>query len=698
MIDADDISYSEKLSMNSDVPMLEVSSLQTVFHVGGGDVHAVNNVSFTVNPGDVLGIVGESGSGKSVTSRSIMKMITAPGEIVSGEIKFKGKDLRSISDKDMRRLRGKDIALIFQDPQAALNPVISVGNQLIEALTVHGIPKSEARKKAISLLQRVGIPDIEHKFNAYPHEFSGGMRQRVVIAMGLANNPSLLIADEPTTALDVTIQAQILKLIAGLRNEFNVGIIFITHDMGVVAELCNKVVVMYGGRVLESGSVSDIFERPKHPYTVGLLRAMPRLTDSLDGVGLPSIPGSPPNPARLPSGCAFHPRCPLVTERCRVDIPNLLPLLDTTQHSACWVVQAGESIDKAFTSQTRVISADASKSPNPTPLLSLRDMYVDVNRKRSLLAKNKPIYAVSGVSLDVYAGETLGLVGESGCGKSTISRGVVGIQKMTKGTIEIDGIDCTAQDKKALDKIRGEIQYVFQDPFASLNPRRTARQSIEEALEMRNIKGSEADAEIKRLASLVGLDSAQLGRYPAAFSGGQRQRLGIARALASEPRMLILDEPVSALDVSIQAQIINLLETIQDEKNLGYLFIAHDLSVVRHLSDRIAVMYLGRIVETGTVEQVYDMPQHPYTVALLSSTPVPEVGRDLSKRIVLSGDMPSPANPPSGCRFRKRCPIGPKFMKNREICEEKDPMLTTTGCGSLAACHFTGQLPLPKYN
>lgn len=681
------------MSMAASEQLLKVSHLKTSFRVGDADIKAVDDVSFEVKRGDVLGIVGESGSGKSVTSRSIMQMITEPGRISGGKIEYKGREVIGIPETEMRRIRGKEIALIFQDPQAALNPVVRVGRQVMEALTVHGMGRRQAEQRAYELLERVGIPDLKNKFHDYPHQFSGGMRQRVVIAMALANDPDLLIADEPTTALDVTIQAQILRLIAGLREEFNVGIIFITHDMGVVAELCTDVVVMYGGRVMERGPVDEIFAHPKFPYTMGLLRAVPRLDARTSG-RLPAIPGSPPNPADLPDGCAFHPRCPMALEPCKRGEPVLKPILGTNQVSRCLPVQAGGEIT-AFNAAdepegTRL--AAAPSDDDESPVLELRDVYVDVNsRNKPLLGRHHPVYAVSGVSLKVYRGQTLGLVGESGCGKSTLSRATVGIQELTKGQVFVAGQDVTAMDRELIEVIRSHVQYVFQDPYGSLNPRRTARQSLEEALEMRGITGAEARVEVNRLAELVGLSESQIDRFPATFSGGQRQRLGIARALAREPGVLILDEPVSALDVSIQAQIINLLEDLQEKSNLGYLVIAHDLAVVRHLSDQIAVMYLGRVVETGTTDQVYDTPQHPYTAALLSSTPIPQVGAR-HKQIPLTGDMPSPAAPPTGCRFRTRCPIGPEHYPNRQRCIEEDPQLAPTAVGSLAACHFSGEI------
>jgi peptide/nickel transport system ATP-binding protein len=695
--------------------LLEVRGLRTEFATDAGVVRAVNDVSITVPKGRVVGVVGESGSGKSVTARSILRMVNPPGRIVAGELLFDGRDLLTLSEKDMREIRGSEIAMVFQDPQSALNPVMTVGAQIAEALTVHGLGRRAARTRALDLLRQVGIPDAERRIDDYPHQFSGGMRQRVVIAIALANEPSLLIADEPTTALDVTIQAQILRLLGRLRDELGIAVLMITHDMGVVAETCDDVVVMYGGRVVEQGPVEVVFKRQEHPYTADLLEAMPRL-DAGDRSRLPAIPGAPPDPAALPSGCAFHPRCRLAEDRCRTEIPELVAT--TAGHAAaCWVTQGGAAIPplvpetgaasrsaggppvSGLTSteapreerarglraqegrhreQAHPPASGASQSNTAadTSLLAVEDLRVDVaSGRRGLFRRPEPVYAVDGVSLSVAGGETLGLVGESGCGKSTLARTVVGINRPTAGAIRVDS----------------GVQYVFQDPYASLNPRRTIRQSLDEALEMRGVPRGERDAEASELMRRVGLGDGHLDRYPHAFSGGQRQRIGIARALAVRPKVLILDEPVSALDVSIQAQIINLLEELRDDLGLGYLFIAHDLSVVRHLSDRVAVMYLGKIVETGPVEAVYSTPGHPYTVALMSSSPVPDTAQRGRERIVLTGDLPSPKNPPSGCRFRTRCPIGPMANPDRQICVTTAPELTGMATGQRVACHFAGE-------
>jgi ABC-type glutathione transport system ATPase component len=535
------------MSTVEETPLLQVDDLQVTFQMPAGPITAVDGASFDVRPGQILGIVGESGSGKSVTSRAIMRMVRAPGRVTRGRIRFRGDDLLTISEKEMQGVRGTRIAMIFQDPQSALNPVLRVKDQVAEAMRIHGLGSKDAERRTIELLTQVGIPKPQEAAEKYPHQFSGGMRQRVVIAIALANKPDVLIADEPTTALDVTVQAQILKLIRGLRDELGIGVIFITHDMGVVAELCDDVVVMYHGSVVERGPVRQVLTSPREKYTIDLMAAIPKMDSPL-----------------------------------REDAPR----------------------------------------PQHTPVLEIRDLRTDLNTQRkSLFRKPTPFFAVNGVSLHVDEGETLALVGESGCGKSTLSRTVVGINAPTEGEILLDGRpigDMTLHEQR---RVARSVQYVVQDPYSSLNPRRTAGQSLEEALSIVGVPKRELRRRSEELMDRVSLPAEYLDRYPYAFSGGQRQRIGIARALASDPRMLILDEPVSALDVSIQAQILDLLTELQRESNLAYLFISHDLAVVREISHRVAVMYKGRIVEQGTTAEVFGNPQAEYTKTLLAATP-----------------------------------------------------------------------------
>jgi peptide/nickel transport system ATP-binding protein len=666
----------------ADAPLLRVAGLTTSFAGRHLRTRIIDDIRFDVGPRRVLGIVGESGSGKSVTVRSILGLLRHPGRVDAGQVILKGRDLIGLSEPEMRAVRGNDIAMVFQDPQAALNPVMTIGEQIVEAMIVHGVSRADATARALDLLRQIGIPDAERNFSRYPHQFSGGMRQRVVIAMALANRPALLIADEPTTALDVTIQAQILRLLRGLKDDLGVSIILITHDMGVVAELCDDLVVMYGGRVVERGTVAEVFRAPRHPYTAALLHSVPRIGAEVGR--LRAIPGTPPTATRMPPGCAFHPRCALAIDVCRVDVPQTETV--APGHSvACWV---GPAPPAAPADETR--SRPTRAPAGADPILRLEDLRTDVSGGGgTLFRKAVPVYAVDGVSLEVRPGETLGLVGESGCGKSTLSRTVVGINAIAGGKLVVAGRDVTAMAPDDRRMVARTIQYVFQDPFASLNPRRSIAQSLAEALEIAGVGAAETRARSTALLRRVGLTEDFLDRYPYELSGGQRQRIGIARALATEPKLLICDEPVSALDVSIQAQIINLLEDLRDELGLGYLFIAHDLSVVRHISDNVAVMYLGRIVEYGTTAQVYGNPQHPYTKALISSTPEPVPGA-ATKTVVLTGDMPSMADPPSGCRFRTRCPVGPTVLPEREICRTRSPDLQETVAGQKAACHFAG--------
>ena len=674
-------------------PLLRVSGLRTEFRVGAATISAVADVSFDIASGEIVGIVGESGSGKSVTARSILRMIRPPGHIVAGTVELAGEDIMALSERELRKRRGRSVAMIFQDPQAALNPVMTIGDQIIEAMTIHGVDKASARRRAVELLAQVRIGDPEAKLDQYPHQFSGGMKQRVVIAMALANRPGLLIADEPTTALDVTIQAQILRLLVDLRDELGVAIAIITHDVGVVAEVCSHVVVMYGGRVVERGTVDTVLNRPQHPYTAALLAATPRPDAGNVGRPLPAIPGSPPDPAALPPGCSFAPRCRFAEPICEGETPELLTVSAPGHLAACFVAQRDGKLPDDTTPDGPALGAgNAVEDPVAavTPVLEVRDVRIDVAAgSRSIVRRSQPIYAVDSVSLTLRPGETLGLVGESGCGKSTLSRGIVGINPIASGSVLVDGVEVSTPGGSEL--VRATIQYIFQDPYASLNPRRTIRQSLTEALEFRDLTRAQRESEADELMAQVGLRPEYLDRYPHAFSGGQRQRVGIARALARQPRVLILDEPVSALDVSVQAQIINLLQSLQRDRQLGFLFIAHDLSVVRHLSDRVAVMYLGRIVESGAADDIFTRPQHPYSVALLASSPDART-HSRRERIVLHGDVPSPANPPSGCRFRTRCPIGPVANPERTICIDVDPEPMSTARGGSVACHFAGEL------
>jgi len=675
----------------SDV-LLSVRNLKTQFRTDAGVVLAVDGVDFELRENETLGVVGESGCGKSVTALSVLRLVDSPGRIVDGSIVFRGKDLSEYSTSEMRKIRGNEISMIFQEPMTALNPVQTVGAQIMEALRLHNrMSKRQALHKAVDMLKLVGIPTPEVRVHEFPHQLSGGMRQRAMIAMALSCNPKLLIADEPTTALDVTIQAQILDLMRKLKAEIGSAVMIITHDMGVVAEMADNVVVMYAGRVVEYADVKGLFASPRHPYTMALLESIPRITDKR-GKKLHPIAGSIPDPLAAPSGCAFHPRCRFAQEICRTEMPPLFPL-EGRRTARCWkydvergklflLPEAGLGPDrqeKAAADRPRVPAA----APGQTPLLSVRDLVKHYPIKGGVFRTTVGhVRAVDGISFDLYEGETFGLVGESGCGKTTTGRLVLRLLDRTSGTVEFAGKDLFANSRREMRPLRKDLQIVFQDPYASLNPRMTVGDILRESFVIHRVgRREEIRENVAELLRLVGLEPEHAHRYPHQFSGGQRQRIGVARAIALNPRLIVCDEPVSALDVSIQAQILNLLEELQDRLKLSYLFIAHDLSVVKHIADRVAVMYLGKIVELAKCEDLFASPSHPYTEALLSAVPVPEVA-ERRERILLAGDVPSPSNPPPGCRFHTRC----RYVMPK--CREVEPAYTDLGGAHQVACHL----------
>jgi peptide/nickel transport system ATP-binding protein len=680
--------------------LLDVRDLVTRFDTEDGIVHAVNGISFSLAAGESLAIVGESGSGKSVSVLSILRLIPVPpGRIEGGEVWFDAgppggtRDLLALSDSEIRKVRGKEIAMVFQDPMTSLNPVLSIGNQLTEALLKHQrISRSEANKKAAEMLRLVGIPDAEARLKSYPHQFSGGQRQRVGIAMALITNPSLLIADEPTTALDVTIQAQITELVADLQQRLGMAIIWITHDLGVVAGLVEKVAVMYAGFIVEMAPVRDLYMKTSHPYTLGFLESITYLEGGEER--LVPIEGSPPDLLQAPQGCAFAPRCRFAIDRCLDENPPMVAVAPD-HYSACWQWQEvrEESINAHQTTPARKESKKrANGRAQPLqPLLEVHDLKKYYPIHRGVLRRQVgSVKAVDGVSFAVMQGETLGLVGESGCGKSTTGETILHLEEPTGGQVIFDGKDITSLKGKDLRQVRRRMQMIFQDPYASLNPRRTVESIISEGLEIHNIGTKEERRDrVAELMRLVGLNPYFAGRYPHEFSGGQRQRIGIARALATNPSFIVADEPISALDVSIQAQVVNLLDDLKDVLGLTYLFIAHDLSMVRYISDRVAVMYLGRIVELGEREEIFEHPLHPYTQALQSAVPIPDPDRETERRrIVLEGDVPNPADPPQGCHFHPRCQYA------TEICAEEYPELRNLGTEAtphMVACHHADQ-------
>ena len=658
--------------------LLEVEDLHTVFAGKEGTVRAVAGVSFHIDRGETLGIVGESGCGKSATALSIMRLLEHPGRILSGSIRFDGTELTSLSESEMEQVRGARIAMIFQDPLTSMNPGFRIGWQVAEPLRLHrSMSRAEAGREAVAMLTRVGIPEAAARASEYPHQFSGGMRQRAMIGMGLTTAPSMLIADEPTTALDVTIQAQILALMKELNRELGMATVLITHNLGAVASMCERTMIMYAGRIVESGATEELFADPKHPYTALLLKSVPRL-DADEDAALTPIGGAPPDLTAPPRGCPFHARCPLAFERCREEEPPLLPTGDSGRLSACWVTQGGGDLSNlaAATRRHRVTPDKGA------PLLEVRSLTTWYPSR----VKGVHVRAVDGVDLEIARGETLALVGESGCGKTTLARSIVRLLEPRGGEIRFDGQDITHAKGRALRRARRELAMIFQDPYASLNPRHTVGDIVGEPLDVYGlVRGRrERHERIRELLDLVGLDPRFAQRYPHEFSGGQRQRVGVARALATEPSLLICDEPTSALDVSIQAQIIALLERLQQQLGLTYLFIAHDLAMVRYVATRIAVMYMGRIVETAATAELFRRPRHPYTRSLISAVPVPDPRLERAREhVVLEGDPPSPSDPPPGCRFSGRC------FQVQDRCRAEDPALEATpGSDHAAACWF----------
>ncbi|OZA27524.1 MAG: ABC transporter ATP-binding protein [Hydrogenophilales bacterium 17-64-11] len=651
-------------------PLLRVAGLVTEIGHDADTLRVVDGVSFHVAAGETYALLGESGCGKSMTALSLMRLLPDGGRIVAGAVQLDGQDVLALPERDMRRVRGGGMAMIFQEPMLALNPVVKVGHQIVEALVLHqGLSGQAAREAARGLLDSVGVPDALRRLDSYPFELSGGLRQRAMIAMALAGQPKLLIADEPTTALDVTIQAQVLDVLRSLRSEKRMGMLLITHDLGVVAENADRVGVMYAGELLEEGTRDAFFAAPQHPYSRMLFEALPRPGD---GGRLTTIPGQVPKLDGRMRGCRFAPRCPLAIARCRDESPDWQTIDD--QRVRCHLAGA------LPLRSARAVAPPTHSAQAAQTLLQVDGLKVHFPIRRGFIQRTVgQVRAVDDVTLAIQPGRTLALVGESGCGKTTVGKALLRLIEPTAGSIVLAGETVAARNAATL---RRQAQMVFQDPFSSLNPRMRVADILLEGMDALGVGAANQRRDaVALLLRQVGLPDDAGGRYPHAFSGGQRQRIAIARALAVSPRLVICDEPTSALDVSVQAQILNLLKDLQDSLGLAYLFITHNLAVVDYLAHEVAVMYLGRIVEQGPAAQVLRAPRHPYAQALVSA--VPRIESPAGQRAIrLAGDQPSPLNPPNGCHFHPRCPHA------SGICRQIYPDQTAVGSGHWARCHW----------
>ncbi len=690
--------------------VLEVEGLRTEFHLRRSNVTAVDDVSFHVDEGECVGVVGESGCGKTTTGLSIMKLLPNVGHVAGGKINLLGRDIVPLGEKEMCRIRGNDVGMIFQDPLTSLNPTMTIGRQISESVRLHRhASKTEARARALEVLTLVDMPRPEERLDAYPHQLSGGLRQRVMIAMALACEPKMLVADEPTTALDVTIQAQILDLLDDLRERLGMAIMLITHDMGVIAGRADRVLVMYAGKIIESSTTGELFARMRHPYSEALLASVPKLEQD-SSIRLISIPGLPPDLSQPIDACRFAPRCLYAQDDCTAHEPELLLAgnAEPGHLAACFhqvgvdettIAKRPAEVAKSADVTVTADELSAARQRTRADELEQQPVLLEVSR----LVKEFPVTsgaiiqrrigsvkAVSDVSISVRRGETFGLVGESGCGKTTMGRLVVALEKANSGSIKFEGDDVTHLGSRALRHRRRDMQLMFQDPYASLDPRMRVGSILKEPLVVQKIGTSqERDERVRSLMGEVGLSAKALELYPHEFSGGQRQRIGLARALALDPKLIVADEPVSALDVSIQAQILNLLKELQQRRHLTYIFISHDLAVVKYMADTIGVMYLGKLVEVGPATDIYTKAAHPYTRALIDTIPEPDPALARASRGQhIKGELPSAMQPPSGCRFRTRCPFA------QEVCAVEEPPLRPFGTRHLAACHFPLQTPV----
>jgi peptide/nickel transport system ATP-binding protein len=707
--------------------LVEIEDLHTEIRLRRSVVHAIDGVSLSVAAGECLGIVGESGSGKTMTALSVMRLLPGGGTITGGRISLADTEITALTEEQMQQVRGNAVGMVFQDPLTSLNPTMTIGDQIAESVRLHrGASKPAALKRAVEVLGLVGMPRPAERVSNFPHQLSGGMRQRVMIAMALACEPQLLIADEPTTALDVTIQKQILELIDGLRQRLGMAVILVTHDLGVIAGHADRVAVMYAGRIVESADASTLFANPRHPYTEALLEALPER--AAEGAArLYNIPGQPPDLTAPPPGCRFAPRCRYAQEKCIESEPYLTAAGDSHFFRCFFPVgaiePAGSGVVPAVAGEPPAASSGAvpagavpagavpahSEPAEPRPetpdaadaspggpgeFLRVDQVVKNFAVTSGAVMQRRigQVSAVADVSFALPHGRTFGLVGESGCGKTTIGRLIVGLEKPTSGRILLDGHDIARQSRRDRRLRARAVQLMFQDSYASMDPRMRVGTILREPLAIAR-DGSRADQR-RRIADIlgeVGLPASSVDRYPHEFSGGQRQRLGLARALIGGPSLIVADEPVSALDVSIQAQILNLMRDLQRDHGLTYLFISHDLSVVRYMADAIGVMYLGKLVETGPADAVYAAPAHPYTKGLIDTVPVADPAAERAKEHQgVVGELPSAIAPPSGCRFRTRCP------RAQELCAAAEPPLRPfTSAAHQAACHFPLRAPEP---
>lgn len=669
--------------------LLEVEGLSITLPLAQGELNAVSDVSFTLNKGETLGIVGESGSGKSLSSLAVMGLLPKAAKVNATTLKFDGQNLLDMDEKSRAKLRGNRIAMIFQEPMTSLNPVYTIGRQMTEVLMLHKqVSLAEAKKRAIYLLGRVGITSAEHRLNQYPHELSGGLRQRVMIAMALMCEPDLIIADEPTTALDVTVQAQILLLLRELQQEFKMAMIFIAHDMGVVARVSDRVSVMYAGQIIETGGADALFRKPVHPYTQGLMESIPVPGQVQPGQPLGSIPGIVPSLTKKIDGCHFAGRCSHKIAACESgDIP--LVSLSNTRGYRCILSQQEALLPKG-TSSADLIEISGSTSAEygsdidygSEPVLSVVEAECEFKVKQGMFSSPKPLRAVNNISLDLRKGEVLALVGESGCGKSTLAKIMLGLQQPTSGDIKINGKSLKHVE---LEELSRKIQPIFQDPYSSLNPRKTIGEIIRRPLVIHGIgNADEQKAMVDEMMEKVGLPKRFYHNYPNQLSGGQRQRVAVARALITKPEIVICDEPTSALDVSVQAQILNLLLELREEMGLTYLLITHDMAVVEHIATRVAIMYLGQIVEISDTKTLFENAKHPYSRVLLDSVLTPEAGMGVPDCHLVGSSYPNPINPPPGCKFHPRC------EKAMDICKTQEPWVLKAG-NQLVSCHLYDQ-------